>query len=254
MPWIDFHTHILDSPSPQEAARHSVKANVSWWCQNTISPSNWNAFSGGFSSHPTLIGLGWHPEEVIKSPALIEKTLAWYKGHVEDAPYLGETGLDFLYGDTTEKQSLQMHVFRQFIEWAVEYDKLIVVHSRHAKQQCLDRLSEGGAQKVILHWFSGNPTQQRLIIEKKWVCTVGPAILNSSHMDTFIQNQPLELIGLETDSPIPFGGKPSDPSWIPLVARRVAEIKGVSLEEVERAQEHLFARFFPTLTINSSRV
>lgn len=82
------------------------------------------------------------------------------------------------------------------------------------------------------------------------MCTVGPTILNSPHIDKFIAAQPLELLGLETDSPIPFDGTPSSPAWIPLVARRVAEIKNVSLREVQAAQQAIFERFFPTIPLN----
>jgi TatD DNase family protein len=89
-----------------------------------------------------------------------------------------------------------------------------------------------------------------MVIENEWVCTVGPTILNSPHMDHFIENQPLELLGLETDSPIPFDGKPSSPAWIPLVARRVAEIKKVPIERVQEAQSLIFSRFFPHLSLN----
>ena len=104
---------------------------------------------------------------------------------------------------------------------------------------------------MILHWFHGNPTQQERIIQHRWVCTVGPTILNSPHMNAFIRDQPLELLGLETDSPIPFDGSPSHPGWIVRVAEKVAEIKGVSLAEVEQAQEAIFSRFFPCMEINA---
>jgi TatD DNase family protein len=251
--WIDFHTHILDSPSLETAAAESRAAHVSRWLVNSVDLDNYAAHLLLSKNHPeALVGLGWHPEQVIEvSPEKISSTLKKFSTRVKSAPYLGETGLDFLYGKTDAHKALQKKVFSQFIEWSREHDKLIQVHTRHAKQESLDLLADLGAEKVILHWFNGNTKQQSLIVQKKWVCTVGPTILNSPHVDKFIAAQPLELLGLETDSPIPFDGKPSSPAYIERVASRVAEIKGVSLRDVEHAQHGIFSRFFPHLSLNS---
>ncbi len=247
MNWVDFHTHILDSPHVEAALTESQKAGVVKWLVNSTDLDNWKTITqkaSGFS--PAIVGLGWHPEQVIAvSPNEIDSILQQYNPLIPLAPYFGETGLDFKYGKTPGRQAAQKNVFGQFIDWSNEHDKLIQVHTRQARQESLDLLTQKKARNVLLHWFSGNKKQQDLIIERKWVCTVGPTILNSSHMDAFILNQPLELLGLETDSPIPFDGKPSSPAWIPLVARRVAEIKNVGLEQVSEAQHTIFARFFP---------
>lgn len=250
--WIDFHTHIFDSPSLAEAARDARAVHVSRWLVNSVDLPNASLHETLHAHYPeAVLGLGWHPEQVIEiSPSKIASVLKKYSPLVKKASYLGETGLDFLYGKTPSHQAAQKKVFSQFIEWSLEHDKLIQVHTRHAKQESLDLLAEKNAEKVILHWFNGNKKQQELIIQKKWVCTVGPTILNSPHVDKFIAAQPLELLGLETDSPIPFDNTPSSPAYIVRVARRVAEIKNVSLVDVARAQQAIFSRFFPTLPLN----
>lgn len=250
--WIDFHTHILDSPSLESAAAESRMAGVERWLVNSVDLENFAAHSSLAERYPSaLVGVGWHPEQVIEvSPEKIPGILKKFSSKIKSAPYLGETGLDFLYGKTDAQQYMQKKVFEQFIAWSHEYDKLIQVHTRHAKQESLDLLSDKNAEKVILHWFNGNKKQQELIVRKKWVCTVGPTILNSPHVDKFIAAQPLDLLGLETDSPIPYDGKPSSPAYIVRVARRVAEIKNVSVKEVEKAQHAIFARFFPHLSLN----
>lgn len=249
--WIDFHTHILDSPAREEAAAESRAAHVSRWLVNSVDLLNFSAHTKLASSYPeALVGVGWHPEQVIEvSPEKIPTTLKKFSPLVKKAPYLGETGLDFLYGKTVAQQAVQKKVFSQFIEWSNEHEKMIQVHTRHAKQESLDLLAEKNAERVILHWFNGNNKQQELIIRKKWVCTVGPTILNSPHVDKFISAQPLELLGLETDSPIPFDGKPSSPAWVARVAHRVAEIKKCSVKDVQVAQHTIFSRFFPHLSL-----
>lgn len=250
-PWIDFHTHILDSPELEHAAAESRAAHVSRWLVNSVDLNNLSAQTKTASSFPeAVVGVGWHPEQVIEiSSEKIPSTLKKFSSLVKKAPYLGETGLDFLYGKTDAHHAAQKKVFSQFIEWSNEHEKMIQVHTRHAKQESLDLLAEKNAERVILHWFNGNKKQQELIIRKKWVCTVGPTILNSPHVDKFIAAQPLELLGIETDSPIPFDGKPSSPAWIVHVARRVAEIKKCSVKDVQDAQHTIFSRFFPHLSL-----
>ncbi len=250
--WIDFHTHILDSPALQEQVVSRRASSVKRWLVNSVSLENYSTHLDLSSSYPqAIVGLGWHPEQVIEvSPSTIPSVLQKFSSKVKSAAYLGETGLDFLYGKTDSQRSLQQKVFAQFIDWSLEHDKLIQVHTRHAKQESLDLLSDKNADKVILHWFNGNKKQQELIARKKWVCTVGPTILNSPHVDKFIDAQPLDLLGLETDSPIPFDGVPSSPEYVVPVARRVAEIKGVSLSAVSDAQQRIFSRFFPHLPLN----
>lgn len=252
LPWIDFHTHIFDSPSLSDAARDARAAHVFRWLVNSVDLSNAAAHEALLPHYPeAVLGLGWHPEQVIEiSPAKISGVLKKYSPLVKKSLYLGETGLDFLYGKTPSQQDAQKKVFSQFIDWSLEHDKLIQVHTRHAKQESLDLLAEKNADKVILHWFNGNKKQQELIIRKKWVCTVGPTILNSPHVDKFIAAQPLELLGIETDSPIPFDNTPSTPAYVVRVARRVAEIKNVSLSDVSQAQQAIFSRFFPSLPLN----
>jgi TatD DNase family protein len=250
--WVDFHTHILDSPDLSSIEQDCRAQHVNTWLVNSVDLDNHTLLVKNASSFPSaIVGVGWHPEQVIETPeSRILGVLKKYEGLMKKAPYLGETGLDFWYGKTLSQQSAQKKVFARFIDWSNEHEKLIEVHTRHAKQESLDLLSDKNAERVILHWFSGNQKQQQLIISRKWVVTVGPTILNSPHLNHFIERQPLELLGLETDSPIPFDGKPSSPAWIPQVAQRVAEIKNVSLREVNEAQSSIFSRFFPGFPIN----
>ncbi len=250
-PWVDFHTHILDSPSLDEARAAAKKAHVERWLVNSVDLENESKHQALAKKYPeAIVGVGWHPEQVIEvSASDISSVLKKFSTRVKAAPYLGETGLDFLYGKTEAQQTAQRKVFAQFIEWSNEHEKLIQVHTRHAKQEALDMLDDHKAERVILHWFNGNKKQQGLIVRNNWVCTVGPTILNSPHVDKFIVAQPLELLGLETDSPIPFDNKSSDPSWIVPVARRVSELKNVSLVQVNGAQQGIFSRFFPQMAI-----
>ncbi len=248
--WVDFHTHILDAPPVdlERAQKESNATHVEKWLVNSVDVANWNAHIAAAHRYPeAIVGLGWHPEQVIESTkAQILGQLSLYEKKLmgEKIPFLGETGLDYLYGKTELQRAKQIEVFSAFIELAKTHHKMIEVHTRHAKQESIDLLLKHEARDVLLHWFSGNKKQTQIIIEQHWVCSVGPTILNSPHVDHFIEAMPLDLLALETDSPIPFDGMPSNPSWIPRVAEKVAKLKEVSLADVAKAQSRIFSRFF----------
>lgn len=248
--WVDFHTHILDAPALDlaRASTQSKEAHVVKWLVNSVDWKNWEAHSELGKKYPAVVGgLGWHPEQVIEvNKTQILGHLSRYAQELEKKkiPFLGETGLDYLYGKTDADRAKQAEVFAFFIELAKHHHKMIEVHTRHAKQESIDLLLKHEAKDVLLHWFSGNKKQTKTIIEQEWVCSVGPTILNSPHVDDFIEAMPLELLALETDSPIPFDGTPSNPSWIPRVAEKVAKLKEVTLNDVAKAQAAIFERFF----------
>lgn len=244
--WVDFHTHILDSSSLEKDSLDSLKEGVSHWLVNSVDLPNWESNQKKAELFPSaIVGVGFHPERVIEANENeIDSLLDTFSSLAKDSPFLGEVGFDFLYAKTNEQKKIQEKVFRQFIIWGNQYDKLLSVHSRRAKQECVDILNENNAKNVLLHWFSGNEKQQKTIIENNWVISVGPAILNNRHLDKMIERQPLDLLALETDSPIPFDGVSSNPSWIVKVAEKVSEIKQVDLEDVQRAQMGIFSRFF----------
>lgn len=174
--WIDFHTHILDATSLTEAVASARQASVSRWLVNSVDLTNLSNHLTLAKKYPeALVGVGWHPEQVIEiSPADIPSILKKFAPKIKTASYLGETGLDFLYGKTDAQQASQKKVFSQFIDWSNENEKMIQVHTRHAKQESLDLLADKDAKHVILHWFNGNKKQQALIIQKKVGVHGGP--------------------------------------------------------------------------------
>ncbi len=245
--WVDFHTHILDSPSREQDASSAREANVARWLINSVNSKNWEENTQRAKPFPeAFVGVGFHPEEVILlSPEKAEKELHAIAKRIPAAPFVGETGLDFLYGKTREHQQLQVHIFEALLRVAKKNKKWVSVHTRHAKQESIDVLLRHEMKNVHLHWFSGNKKQIQTIIDNQWICSIGPTILNSPHVDDFIERMPLELLALETDSPIPFDGTSSTPAWIPRVAERLAQLKGAPLQDVSRAQMAIFERMFP---------
>ncbi|MDZ4256441.1 MAG: TatD family hydrolase, partial [archaeon] len=130
--WIDFHTHVLDSPTLPEDALAARREGVGLWLVNSVDVQNWVQNKARATPYPeALVGVGWHPEHVIQVPvSQVDATLETLEKMIPDAPFLGETGLDFLYGKTVDQQAVQEKVFRRFIHWSNQTGKLLEVHSR----------------------------------------------------------------------------------------------------------------------------
>lgn len=163
--------------------------------------------------------------EIIRSLAADEKVVA-----------IGETGLDYYY---EKPRDLQKEVFRRQIQLAKELSLPVVIHDREAHGDTMEILRELKPQG-ILHCFSGSVESAGEIVKMGMYIGVGGVVTfrNARKTVEVVEAIPLESIVLETDcpylAPVPFRGKRNDSSMIQFVAQRIAEIKGVTAQEVLR--------------------
>ena len=152
---------------------------------------------------------------------------------------IGEIGLDFHWDRTFEKQ--QYEVFHRQIEWALGKDWPIVIHSREAMAESIGvvREHQNGRLKGIFHCFTGDAGSAKEITDAGLYLGIGGVLTykNSGLAET-LKHIDLEYMVLETDapylSPIPFRGKRNESSYLTWVVARLAEVKGVTAEEVAR--------------------
>ena len=150
---------------------------------------------------------------------------------------VGEMGLDF-YWDRSFEQN-QYDAFNIQIELALHYNLPIVIHSRESMQQSINvvREHQKGNLTGIFHCFSGSYESAREIIELGFYLGIGGVITyKKSTLPEALKNIGLQYLVLETDSPylapMPFRGKRNESSYLPYIAQKLAEVKGVSIEEV----------------------
>jgi TatD DNase family protein len=150
---------------------------------------------------------------------------------------VGETGLDFYWDKTFTLQ--QYAAFNQQIEWALHYDIPVVIHSRNSTDECIKVVSEHQKGKLtgVFHCFSGNETQAGQIIDLGFYLGIGGVVtFKNGGLDKVMEHISLEHVVLETDAPylapVPFRGKRNEPSYLKYIAAKLAEIKGMDLEEV----------------------
>jgi TatD DNase family protein len=163
---------------------------------------------------------------------------------------VGETGLDF-FRDRSPRDA-QRSAFREQVRLARKRNLPVVVHDRDAHEETLAILSEERASEVggIIHCFSGDLAMARRAIGMNFLISLPGAITykGSGPQAEAVAHLPLEKLLLETDSPflapVPHRGKTNEPSFVPLVAKRIAEIKGLSAEDVARVTTMNAKRIF----------
>lgn len=150
---------------------------------------------------------------------------------------VGEIGLDFYWDRTFECQ--QFEAFHLQIDWAVQYRLPIVIHSRDSMKESIRVVREHRAQGVrgVFHCFGGSVEDARAIVDLGFYLGIGGVLTyKNSSLPDVLREIPLDSLVVETDapylSPVPFRGKRNEPAYLRYVVARLAEVKGVSVEDV----------------------
>lgn len=163
---------------------------------------------------------------------------------------IGEIGLDYHRPEPT--RDIQQKTFRMQLRLAVELGLPVLIHCRNAFQDLLRILREEKVTRVggIMHAFSGSVETARECIDLGLLISVSGTVTWSNAVKPVdvVRRVPLEHLVLETDAPDmtpeQYRGRPNEPGFILEVARRVAEIKGVPLEDVGRITSSNAQRIF----------
>ena len=214
--------------------------------------------------------MGLHPDEI---GDLTDELLGEIREDMKNPKVLavGEIGLDYYWNK--EEQELQKAAFRKQINLALECGKPVVIHSREAAADTLEILREmygkgslwealhGSAapgassgpteRKGVMHCYSYSAEQARIYTrELGFYLGIGGVVTfkNAKKIKEVVADTPLEYIILETDcpylAPVPYRGKRNCSLYLPYVVQAIAELKGVSPEEVERITEENARRLF----------
>ena len=231
---IDTHAHILsefyddiDELIEELKSKNIIKVIN---CADSIETSKevlniYNKYEGYL-----LPAVGIHPENIDNSNLkTIENIIKEHKVFA-----IGEIGLDYHYND--ENKVEQKEYFIKQLDLALKYDLPVIIHIREAMQECFDILKTR-KNKGIIHCFSGSVEMAREYIKLGYKLGIGGVLtFKNSKLYEVIEKIDLKDIVLETDSPFlspePFRGKKNKPCNVLYVAKRIAEIKNISLEEV----------------------
>lgn len=190
--------------------------------------------------HPTESGEDFNEQEFLKLTQN-EKVVA-----------IGETGLDFFRVKSEEgkEKSIidkQKELFIKHIELAQKVGKPLIVHCRDAHNDLFEILQAQFGEvrppvevepRGVMHFFTGTLEQARKYIDLGFYISFSGVITFAKDYDIIVKELPLDKILTETDapyvSPTPMRGKRNEPSYVKYVAQKIADLRGVPIEEVER--------------------
>ena len=153
---------------------------------------------------------------------------------------IGETGLDF-YRNLSSRQN-QIELFKQQIDIAISLDLPVVIHDREAHEEVLNILFSFNRNgfKGVIHCFSGDYNLAKTFIDMGFYISIPGTVTfkNANEMQDVAVRVPLNRMLLETDAPflapVPYRGKRNEPCLVIHTAQKVAELRGISFEEVAR--------------------
>jgi TatD DNase family protein len=160
---------------------------------------------------------------------------------------IGETGLDYHYTHSTS--SAQQRSLRKHLQLALECKLPVIIHCREAFSDLFPILDEeykidGRHAPGVLHCFTGTLEEAEKVLERNWFISLSGIITfkKSDYLKKLAQNMPLDRLLIETDSPFlapqSKRGSKNEPSYLPEIAQLIADLKGISIEEVASATRH----------------
>jgi len=237
----DTHTHLYYETDPEKLNLliERCKANhIERLFLPNVNVASIEMINGLVNAYPDkcFAMAGLHPCDVKED---FEKELGVIYDSIADRKIyaIGEIGIDLYWDKTT--LSIQQDAFKQQINWAKELNLPIVIHCREAFDEVFEILEELNDEKLrgIFHCFTGNLDQGLKAIELGFYLGIGGVVTyKKAGLDLVLANIPLADLVLETDSPylapVPYRGKPNESSYLIHIAQKIADIYGVSLDEV----------------------
>lgn len=239
MYFIDTHTHIYlpEFDDRKEMMQRAKEQHLERFLLPAIDSSTHEAMleiESNYEGCQAMIGL--HPCSVAIN---YEEELQIIEQYLAKRPFvaIGEIGLDFYWDKTFTEQ--QYKAFERQIAIAVQYHLPICIHSRNATDECIAVVKKFPGIKGVFHCFSGTVEQAKEIIELGFMLGIGGVVtFKNAGLDRVVAEVGLSNVILETDAPylapVPFRGKRNEPSYMKIVAEKLATMFGCDVAEIAR--------------------
>lgn len=254
---IDTHSHIylpeFDDDRADVVAR-ARKAGLRHLVMPNVDMATYDAMVATNAAYPayTSMAMGLHPTSV---EADWMQQLEATESHLDDHSFvaIGEVGIDLYWDDTYRRQ--QMTVLREQLLWAARRDLPVIIHCRNGLDEVCDVFDGFGRTlpECVFHSFGGTKDDLRRIRRYGdfYFGINGVVTFKNAHVDDLLEPIGLDRILLETDcpylTPVPYRGKRNESAYVPLIAEKIADTLGVSVDEVSEATDSNASHFFKTL-------
>lgn len=258
---VDSHCHLdsLDFTKSQtsidQILANAQNQDVKYCLSVATTLSGYQHLSERLSSYDNIaFSCGLHPLHIDEAPFTTTDLIELARSPRVIA--LGETGLDYYYRQDNAGQ--QRELFSQHIQVGRELNKPVIVHTRQAKDDTLAVLHEEHAEQCggVLHCFTEDIDMAKKLLDIGFFISFSGIITfkNAASLREVARYVPLERMLIETDSPylapVPYRGKENQPAFVREVAKYLAELKNVPLEEFARITTGNFSRLFNVMINN----
>ena len=226
---IDGHVHLGDMAHPERAIENALAAGVDRMitvsmnldsCRRTL------ALADKFPDH-VFPAIGYHPWAITAEDT--EDTLLFIAQNLHRCVALGEMGLDY---KVKVKKKLQKEVFAKLLGLAVHVHKPVIIHSRFSYQRTYEMAAEAGVEKAVFHWYSGPVDILDRIVDSGFYVSATPALAYSSHHQAAMARTPVERILIETDAPVQYGNRSSEPADLHETLFHLSRIKNIPEDQL----------------------
>ncbi|MBO4573715.1 MAG: TatD family hydrolase [Bacteroidales bacterium] len=247
---INTHSHIYDEAfdlDREAAFNRALEAGVEMLLLPNTDEKSIEPMMQFYEKHPdnVRVMMGLHPEEVKEDYKeklrIIEEEISPLPsvGRNDGSPMvgIGEIGLDFYWDDTFKKE--QIEVLSEQLHWAKDLGLPVSLHTRNAFHEMFKVLDheQDGRLAGVMHCFNGTYDEARTAVSYGFHLGLGGVITyKNCGVKDFLADIPMDRIVLETDDPylppVPYRGQRNEPAHIVKTAEKVAEIYGVTTEEI----------------------
>ena len=251
---IDSHCHLDYEPmysNLDNVIKRAHESNIKYMLTISVKDDKYDNILSITKKFTNVYGTyGIHPHEA-KNHNKINKEIILKKIKMSDKIIgIGETGLDFYYNNSDK--TAQIESFNKHIEAAITTKVPIIIHSRNAENETFDILNSYKDQKlkILMHCFTGSKEFAHKLLELDSFFSASGIITfkNSTTLQDTFKTIPLNKLLIETDSPflapVPNRGKKNEPSFIEHTAKRLAEIKNISKNDLIKATTDNFNNLF----------
>lgn len=245
---IDIHSHLDICKNINNIIKNARKSNVNIILNCGVNKeSNRKTFKLSKKFPEIKSCLGIYPIDALKiSDKEIDKEIIFIKENKNNVAAISEVGLDLYWNKHLKNFYRQKKIFEKFIELSKKINKPIIVHARKAEKEAIEILEKAKCKKVIMHCFSGNLKLVEKIIKNKWFLSIPCIVKYSEHFQNIVKMTPTKQLFCETDSPFlhPDKKKGNEPANIIESYKKIAEIKNITLNEIEKKIENNYNKLF----------
>lgn len=165
-------------------------------------------------------------------PLDVDAELEWIRRNKNRCLAVGECGLDYKW--VKGKEAEQKRTFQKIIDTVEKIKKPIIIHSRKAEADAVEILESSKIKHVVMHCFSGRKHLVKRVADNGWKMSIPPVITRLQHFQMVVEMTNISQLLTETDCPYlsPIPGERNEPAYVLETIKKIAEIKGMTPEDV----------------------